>query len=81
VGPRRHDAVLGFYGDHLPSLPLAFDHLGFGDWASDYVLVDGTASRPLRLDLPAHRLPREILDRLEARGAIKRASISALGTA
>jgi hypothetical protein len=81
LGPRRHDAVLGFYGDHLPSLPLAFDHLGFGDWASDYVLVDGTASRPLRLDLPAHRLPREILDRLEARGAIKRASISALGTA
>ncbi|HEY2538126.1 MAG TPA: LTA synthase family protein [Stellaceae bacterium] len=79
--PDRHDALLGFYGDHLPSLPLAFDHLGFEDWASDYVLVDSAVSRPLRLDLPAHRLAWEILDRLEARGAIERSATAALGAA
>lgn len=81
LGPDRHDALLGFYGDHLPSLPLAFDHMGFGDWASDYVLVDSAVSRPLRLDLPAHRLAWEILDRLEARGAIERSATAALGAA
>jgi phosphoglycerol transferase MdoB-like AlkP superfamily enzyme len=79
--PDRHDALLWFYGDHLPSLPLAFDHLGFEDWASDYVLVDSAVSRPLRLDLPAHRLAWEILDRLEARGAIERSATAALGAA
>ena len=31
---RRHGAVLGFYGDHLPSLPRAFAHLGFDEWAA-----------------------------------------------
>ena len=41
LGPRRRDTVFGFYGDHLPSLPRAFGHFGFDDWASDYVLVDG----------------------------------------
>jgi Sulfatase len=81
LGPRRGNALLGFYGDHLPSLPRAFDHLGFGDWASDYVLVDGAAARARRLDLPAHRLPWLILDRLEARGAIKQVAIPALGAA
>jgi hypothetical protein len=79
LGPSRQEAVLGFYGDHLPSLPRAFGHLGFGDWASDYVLVDGIASRPLRLDLPAHRLAAELLDRLATKGAIGRASAPALG--
>lgn len=61
----QRDAVFGFYGDHLPSLPSAFDLLGFDDLASDYVLVDGLASDPSRLDLPAHRLGSLILHRLD----------------
>jgi Sulfatase len=81
LGPYRRDALFGFYGDHLPSLPHAFGHFGFDDWASDYVLVDGAAPRPHRLDLPAHLLPRMILDRLRERGAIERARAAALGAA
>ena len=69
LGPRQRDAVFGFYGDHLPSLPRAFDHLGFGEWASDYILMDGAPASPRRLDLPAHYLPRLILDRLHERNA------------
>ncbi|MBV8736175.1 MAG: LTA synthase family protein [Alphaproteobacteria bacterium] len=74
LGARRDNAVLGFYGDHLPSLPDAFEHLGFDDWASDYILVDGTVSRPRRLDLAAHMLPRLILDRLRIRNLLGRSS-------
>jgi Sulfatase len=80
LGTRRRDALFGFYGDHLPSLPHAFGHFGFDDWASDYVLVDGDAPRARRVDLPAHLLPSMILDRLQRRGAIEQAR-AALGTA
>jgi hypothetical protein len=72
LGPQRRDALFGFYGDHLPSLPEAFAHFGFDDRASDYVLVDGAAAGPRRVDLPAHRLPLMILDRLRQRSAIER---------
>ncbi len=72
LGARRRNAVFGFYGDHLPSLPDAFGHFGFDDWASDYLLIDGVAPHARRLDLPAHALPGMILDRLRERGAIER---------
>ena len=78
---RQRGGVLALYGDHLPSLPHAFDHFGFADWASDYVLVDYAASSPHRVDLPAHRLPWVILDRLRERGAIQRQRTMALGAA
>ncbi len=81
LGPRGRNALFGFYGDHLPSLPSAFDHFGFDDRASDYVLVDGAGSRARRLDLPADMLPRVILDRLRERGAIQRSPAAALGSA
>ena len=81
LGSRRRDALFGFYGDHLPSLPHAFAHLGFDDWASDYVLVDGTQTRAQRVDLPAHLLPSLILDRLQRRGTIGRPRTAALGAA
>ena len=71
LGPRRRDALFGFYGDHLPSLPRAFAHFGFDDRASDYVLVDGAGARAQRFDLPAHRLPLLIIDRLRQRGAVE----------
>jgi hypothetical protein len=59
---RRHpDALLGFYGDHLPSLPRVFDRLGFDDWRSDYAIwsADGAARRR---DLAAHELGRALVD-------------------
>ena len=81
LGPSRRDAVFSFYGDHLPSLPHAFAHFGFDDWASDYVLVDGAAPHGRRVDLPAHLLPWMILDRLEERRAIKRPRAAVVGAA
>jgi hypothetical protein len=67
---RGRDGVLAFYGDHLPSLPRAFDHFGFAEWTSDYVLWPGTAMPPRQLDVPAHRLPQLIKDALRVRYAI-----------
>jgi len=32
VQHRHRDAVLAFYGDHLPSLPRAFHNFGFDEW-------------------------------------------------
>ena len=81
LGPRGSDGVLSFYGDHQPSLPQAFGHFGFEEWASDYVLVDGTASSPQRLDLPAHHLPRVVLDRLREMNAFAGRQAVALGAA
>jgi Sulfatase len=62
----RPEAVLGFYGDHLPSLPRAFGHFGFDEWASDYFLWRNASAAPRNLDVPAHRLPALILDTLAA---------------
>ncbi len=69
---RRPEGLMGFYGDHLPSLPAAFEHFGFAEWASDYVLWPGGELPARRRDLPAHKLPGLILDTLAARGAIGR---------
>jgi hypothetical protein len=79
--PRRGDCLFGFYGDHVPSLPHAFRHFDFDEWASDYVLLDGATRRAQRLDLPAYRLPRMILDRLRQKGAIEEDLTTALGAA
>jgi hypothetical protein len=67
-GLRQRDerAVLGFYGDHLPSLPQVFGHFGFDEWSSDYVVWRGGGPQFRRLDLPAHRLPQLIMDALHA---------------
>jgi hypothetical protein len=81
LGPRRRDGVLGFYGDHQPSLPQAFGHFGFVEGASDYILLDGRASSARRLDMPAHHLPRVILDRLRERNAVAGRRAVALGAA
>ncbi|HEV2189381.1 MAG TPA: LTA synthase family protein [Stellaceae bacterium] len=58
---RRTDAVLGFYGDHLPSLPRSFAPLGFDDWRSDYVIWT-RGGEPARQDLAAHELGRLVVD-------------------
>ena len=61
---RRDGAILGFYGDHLPSLPRAFEHFGFTEPHSDYVIWPQGATPSLRCDLAAHRLGRLIVDRV-----------------
>jgi len=72
---RRCGAILGFYGDHLPSLPRAFEHFGFAEPHSDYVVWPTGAAPPVRRDLPAHRLGRIIVDR-----ALGAAADSEIGT-
>jgi len=61
---RGCEAILGFYGDHLPSLPDAFGHFGFDEPHSDYVIWPHGAAPPQRCDLPAHRLGRVIVDQV-----------------
>src|SRR3989440_1313852 len=55
---RRDGAILGFYGDHLPSLPRAFAQFGFTEPHSDYMIWPQGEAPSLRCDLPAHRLGR-----------------------
>jgi hypothetical protein len=73
---RGYPALLGFYGDHLPSLPGAFDHFGLAEPHSDYAIWPSTlcASEglPVRLDLPSHELGRWIVDRALAAGQERR---------
>jgi hypothetical protein len=78
---RGRDGVLAFYGDHLPSLPRAFDHFGFAEWSSDYVLWPGTQVPPRQLDLPAHRLPLLIKQALRVRAAIPAETVCLDGAA
>jgi len=65
IEQRRVPSVLGFYGDHLPSLPLAYAHFGFEEPHADYVVWPGEAGIPPRhCDLPANRLGAVIVDAL-----------------
>jgi phosphoglycerol transferase MdoB-like AlkP superfamily enzyme len=59
---RDGDPLLGFYGDHLPSLPRAFAHLGFDDWRSDYAIWSKSDEILQLGDLPAHELGRAVVD-------------------
>jgi Sulfatase len=68
---RNSDGILAFYGDHLPSLPSAFHYFGFEETGSNYVMWQGGSTDTRQLDLPAHRLPRVVIDALRARGAIE----------
>jgi len=58
---RVSDAILGFYGDHLPSLPREFAARGFDDWRSDYG-VWSCGGEQRRRDLAAHQLGRLVAD-------------------
>jgi len=59
---RRDGTVLGFYGDHLPSLPRLYAHLGFDEWASDYVIRHPGQPAALGVELPAHQLGKTLVD-------------------
>jgi hypothetical protein len=47
---------LGFYGDHLPSLPKVFDRLGYDDARTDYFIWHPAGRRGEPADLAAHQL-------------------------
>jgi len=81
LGPQGRDGLLGFYGDHQPSLPETFNYFSFNEWESDYVLVDGGASSARRIDMPAFHLPHVVLDRLHVRNAVTGRQAVALGAA
>jgi hypothetical protein len=76
MAENRSNGILAFYGDHLPSLPRAFEHFDFDEWGSDYVLWRGDPLPSQRLDLPAYRLPGVIIDTLREKNAIGRPSAS-----
>lgn len=57
--------LLGFYGDHLPSLPTVFDALGFTDPRTDYFLWHPAGGTRAERDIAAHDLPSTVLARLE----------------
>ncbi len=57
---------LVFYGDHLPSLPRAFEAKGFTDNRTDYLIWQTEAGDGPRRDLVAHELPGAILRSLDA---------------
>jgi hypothetical protein len=65
---RRPEAILACYGDHLPSLPRAFAHLGWDansspeHWRSDYAIRAGLGGAARRRDLAAHELGRLVAD-------------------
>ncbi len=65
---RYPNAVLALYGDHLPSLPRAFEHFGFTDLQSDYVIWPGGGASPRRIDMPVHRLGQALVDTALGRG-------------
>jgi len=62
LAERHPDAVLALYGDHLPSLPQTFEHFGFTELHSDYVIWPGTGGVPRRVDLPAHLLGQAVVE-------------------
>jgi phosphoglycerol transferase MdoB-like AlkP superfamily enzyme len=57
---RGEPAVVAFYGDHLPSLPRAFAHFGFGETAADYVIWNGAGAGERR-DIAAHELGHAVI--------------------
>jgi phosphoglycerol transferase MdoB-like AlkP superfamily enzyme len=48
--------LLGFYGDHLPSLPMLFDAVGFADTRTDYVVWQAGGGTGAARDIAAHEL-------------------------
>ena len=53
---REESALLALYGDHLPSLPLAFEQMAFTGMETDYVIWTPRHGEGLRRDLPIHSL-------------------------
>ena len=58
--------VLAFYGDHLPSFPATFNHLGLQDTRSDYLIWRGGQADSVRntpaVDIHAHDLRAAIME-------------------
>jgi hypothetical protein len=56
--------LLGFYGDHLPSLPSVFDALGFSDPRTDYFIWNSAGGNTEHRDIAAHQLADALLARV-----------------
>jgi phosphoglycerol transferase MdoB-like AlkP superfamily enzyme len=57
----QRSGLLGFYGDHLPSLPTVFDAVGFADTSTDYFVWHPQGREHAHRDIIAHQLPEAIL--------------------
>ncbi|HVV27650.1 MAG TPA: LTA synthase family protein [Rhizomicrobium sp.] len=66
---QRGEGMLGFYGDHMPSLPRGFSGLGFAETSTDYFLWRPGGALPARADIAAHDLPAAIIKFLSAPSA------------
>jgi hypothetical protein len=62
---RGDHGLLGFYGDHLPSLADAFDDYGFEDSRTDYLVWSPDGSAGSRQVMAAHELAGFILAQIE----------------
>jgi hypothetical protein len=60
------NGLLGFYGDHMPSLPRAFAALNFSESDTDYLLWRPNAGEPARRDIAAEALPHALLTLLQS---------------
>lgn len=63
---RGDHGVLGFYGDHLPSLADAFDDYGFEDSRTDYLVWSPDGGTGLDQAMAAHEFAGFILAQIEA---------------
>jgi hypothetical protein len=60
--------ILALYGDHLPSLPDAFEALDFTGTDTDYAIWDSRGGDGARRDLKAHEFPAALLAAREGPG-------------
>ena len=57
----RAPGWLGFYGDHLPSLPRVFERTGYDDARTDYFIWHPAGARAEPADLAAHQVGAALL--------------------
>ena len=68
----RHGLFAAF-GDHMPSFPRLYQHLGHSSRATDYVVWRADHAFGERRDIPAHALPRVLLQAAEWGQGVRRA--------
>ncbi len=64
LSARGDQGLLGFYGDHLPSLADAFDDYGFEDSRTDYLVWSPKSGAGLQKELAAHELAGLVLSQI-----------------
>lgn len=59
---RGRPAVFCFYGDHVPSLPMLYNRLGYDDPRTDYFVWTTESTSPIEVNVPVESLGRLVLD-------------------